>query len=364
MSDETPRASGTRFSLWKKIVFGVCGTLLGLIVLEGAATGIAIGYDLLTQAPPPAVTELSEEKHAQYDQELGWVNTPNVQLRDHYGPGKTITINSQGLRGLQDHERDDVFRVICLGDSFTLGYGVDDRETFPFLLNDKLQSDVEVVNMGQGGYSVGQDYLWLKRLAPTLKPKLVVCVFITEDFRRLGTVRTANGFGTPQFDVIGDSIEVSNIPVPAKLSVGESLPVAYNFTTTLTRHSVLARSLANMVPGEEIDPDEHALYVGAHILLEIQRLCQKIDCGMVVALTPTLPEVFDVSAAVRYQQYVNALSGFLSEQGIPFRDLSPAFDQAVAQSYFLDEAFHHYSPQGNEVVAGELYEWIGPIMPK
>lgn len=364
MIDEKAKPQPEKITLFKKILFASCATFFGLIFLEGAATSVAIVYDLLSQDAPPTVTELSEEKHAEYDEELGWVNTPGVQLEDHYGPGKSITINSQGLRGLVDHTEEDAFRVICLGDSFTLGYGVDDRETFPLLLEEKLPNSAEVVNMGQGGYSVGQDYLWLKRLAPTLKPKLVVCVFIVEDFRRLLTIRTANGFGTPQFDVVGDSVEVSNVPVPPKLPVGEALPVTHTLTETLSRHSTLVRSLGNLVRSEEVDQDEQALYTGVHILLEIQKLCQKMDCGMVVALTPTLPEVFDVSAAVRYQKYENALSIFLSERGIPFRDLSPAFDQSVAKPYFLDEAFHHYSPAGNAVVAQELAEWIAPWIPE
>ena len=348
-----------KLTTWKKCVFALLAMILGLVLLEGITTGVAIAYDLAGHwGNPQRVTELSEEKHAQYDEELGWVNIPGKRIEDHYGPGKTITINSQGLRGLQENDADDVFRMICLGDSFTLGYGVDDRETFPYFLNEKLPESTEVVNMGQGGYSVGQSYLWLKRLSPELKPDLVVCVFITEDFRRLNTERTANGFGTPQFEVRGNRIEVNNIPVPQKLAPGTTLPATQAFSRSLQTHSTLAKTLKSLIASETIDEEEQALYLGAHVLLEIQKLCQKMDCGIVVALTPTLPEVFDMSAAIKYQQYSSVLNEFLTQKGIPFRDLSPAFDSSIARAYFLDESFHHYSPQGNRVVAEALHEWI------
>lgn len=192
-------------SLIKRVGFSVLAVSLLLIFLEGLLSAVWVGLEVGTLlSDGPRVAELKEEFHCQYDEELGWANKPGTRLEDFYGPGKSITINANGVRGLSDLSKDKpdgTFRAICLGDSFTLGYGVDDRETFPFLLQEEGGAGVETVNMGQGGYSIGQCYLWLKRLGPELKPDLVVCIFIVEDFRRLMTGRTANWFATPRFDV-------------------------------------------------------------------------------------------------------------------------------------------------------------------
>ena len=42
-------------------------------------------------------------------------------------------------------------RIICSGDSFTLGFGVDNEHTWPQQLAAR-NANLETVNMGQGGY--------------------------------------------------------------------------------------------------------------------------------------------------------------------------------------------------------------------
>lgn len=360
MSKQSLKAGKLKMSRRKKLLFAGLAALFGVTLLEGFATWFAVGSDLVQNWKQPAqVGVLSEERHCQYDEEFGWANKPETVIADFYGPEMTISINSQGFRGLENYDAmNDAYRLICLGDSFTLGYGVDDRETFPFQLQQNLKAGTQVVNMGQGGYSVGQSYLWLKRSAPELKPDLVVCVFIVEDFRRLNSTLTGNGFSTPQFEVENGSLVVSNIPVPKKLQAGETLSQNFAIAESLTNHSMLAKGIAKMVSSEKMDADEHALFVALHLLRETSRICNEMNCPMVVALTPTLPELFDPASSLKYQQYSDSLKSFLKTEGIPFHDLRPAFQNLDSETIFLDEKFHHYSAEGNRVVAEALANWL------
>ncbi len=360
MSKLSPKTGKLKMSWRKKLLFASLATLFGITLLEGFATWFAVGSDLVKNWKQPIqVGVLSEERHCEYDKEFGWANKPGTVIADFYGPGQTISINSQGFRGLENYdEKPDAYRLICLGDSFTLGYGVDDRETFPFQLQQNLKLGTEVVNMGQGGYSVGQSYLWLKRSAPELNPDLVVCVFIVEDFHRLNTTRTGNGFATPQFEVENGSILLKNVPVPKKLPTGAALPQNLAISESLTNHSTLAKGIAKIVATEEMDADDYALFVGLHLLRETSRICDELNCPMVVALTPTLPELFDPAASLKYQQYSDSLKSFLSTEEIPFHDLRPAFQDLDSDTIFLDEKFHHYSEAGNRVVADALVSWL------
>ena len=195
---EAPRdSSRPRRPLARRIAFAALAVSLILVLLEGLLSVIWVAIDVNSVLQQrPKVEVLREEYHCQYDEELGWANKPSTKLEDFYGKGRSITINANGVRGLTDFDEQKpkrTFRTICLGDSFTLGYGVDDPDTFPHQLQTLAGDGQEVVNMGQGGYSVGQCHLWLKRLGPKMKPDLVVCVFIIEDFRRLLIERTANG---------------------------------------------------------------------------------------------------------------------------------------------------------------------------
>ena len=76
---------------------------------------------------------MAERRHTEYDAELGWVSVPGHAVPDIYGPGRSITINRQSFRNKREFpERAPAgkLRVICSGDSFTLGYGVDDDATW------------------------------------------------------------------------------------------------------------------------------------------------------------------------------------------------------------------------------------------
>lgn len=355
-------------SVPKRIAFAVLAVSLILIFLEGLLSVIWVAIDLASVlGGGPRVEILREEYHCEYDKELGWVNKPGVKLDDFYGEGRSISINANGLRGLTDltgDRPDSTFRTVCLGDSFTLGYGVDDPDTFPHQLQRLAGPGHEVANMGQGGYSVGQSYLWLKRLGPELKPDVVVCIFIVEDFRRLLVQRTANGFATPQFSVEGSQLVVSGIPVAAKLSKGSLLLRQGEVAGAMQKSSAVARTLGKFIPTSPAPGDEEAMFIGIHILKEIAAECREFDCPMVLVLTPTLPELFDAAAISRYEGVSRVLAQFADQESIPYSDLRPAFmNEENRSGLFLDEAFFHYSQSGNSIVARELHKWLPDAVP-
>ncbi len=273
------------------------------------------------------------------------------------------------MRGQTDFagdKPDSAFRTICLGDSFTLGYGVDDADTFPHQLQTLAGEGQEVVNMGQGGYSVGQSHLWLKRLGPKLKPDLVVCVFIIEDFRRLLVNRTANGFATPRFRVTDGNLNVSNIPVPAKLEAGLRMSRPGEIIGAMKKSSALFRTIGQVVGEPPAPTDDEAYFIGAHITQETAALCQEMECPIVLALIPTLPELRDSGLISRYEAVSRGLGELMHQQKIPFLDIQPAFlrERNIALRLFLTDAFQHYSAAGNAIVARELDEWLRKTVPE
>ena len=336
--------------------------------MEGLASICWSIYELYALwSDGPRAVELREEYHCEYDSELGWINRHGTEIIDFYGPGKSITIDEHGLRShknLTESLTPDPMRVICLGDSFTLGYGVDDQQTYPYVLQKLGNGQLNVSNMGQGGYSVGQSWLWLRRLAPTLKPDIVVCVFIVEDFRRLNETRTANGFGAPHFTVNGTSLAVGNTPVPEKLSPGELILQPGTLGNTLRRSSSIARTLSLALPDSDTASDEELLITGLLVLRKIKQVCRKQQCQVVFALTPTLSDLYGVESKLRYEEFSHSLQDFMERENLPFVDLQPAFLAREMQitNLFLDEEFHHYSATGNALVATELHNWLSRVM--
>ncbi len=96
----------------------------------------------------------------------------------------TITINSSGYRGRELHtDKRGRFRIMVVGDSFTLGWGVEDDETYPaqmerILANEYHKEGIEVINAGfAAGYSPDTYYLFLKERGLQLHPDLVLIGF-------------------------------------------------------------------------------------------------------------------------------------------------------------------------------------------
>jgi lysophospholipase L1-like esterase len=190
----------------------VLGMTLTLFFLEeGVSSTLLFVMQWKESAQKPPL----ERIYTRYDPDLGWVGIPNVSAADVYGPGKGLRTNSRGFRGADEVDRHvpaGKVRVICLGDSFTLGYGVGNESTWCRLLA-RRDPHLETVNMGQGGYGLDQDYLWYVRDGAVLDHDILVFAFITEDFRRMQKDKF-QGFGKPVLRLEGDAIVAGNVPVP------------------------------------------------------------------------------------------------------------------------------------------------------
>lgn len=84
--------------------------------------------------------------------------------------------------------RADAFRIMVLGDSFTAGWGVADREndSYPAQMERKLAKDgcgTQVFNLGVSSYSPSTYGVVLDSFAPAIKPHLVVIAVDDGDFQ-------------------------------------------------------------------------------------------------------------------------------------------------------------------------------------
>lgn len=126
-----------------------------------------------------------------FDPEVGTRFHPS-QERDIFATGNrfmhTADINALGLRGHEprpEADGDAGRRVVCLGDSFTFGWGVEDDETFPVQLEALLEGEsdgpVDVINCGLPGYNTYQEHQLYKKLMQPLAPDVVVIGWYLND---------------------------------------------------------------------------------------------------------------------------------------------------------------------------------------
>lgn len=101
----------------------------------------------------------------------------------------TYRFNDRGCRGpdYQVPRPADVLRVLVLGDSYVLGVGVHEQDTFTAQLQEMLSkradnnNQVEVINCGVSGYSTAQARLLFERLGEVYRPDLVILGMVMND---------------------------------------------------------------------------------------------------------------------------------------------------------------------------------------
>jgi hypothetical protein len=354
--------------LWKRLLFvgiGLVGIPLAIVaLLEGASSLVLFQRDL----SDPPVQQLSERRHTTYDTLLGWVAVPEFYDPDLYGPGVSLRTNAQGFRAdhaIAPHVPSGRTRAICSGDSYTLGWGVDNDHTWCHLLEQRIPG-LETVNLGQGGYGVDQAYLWYRRDGLALDHDLQIFAVIAEDFERM-RYPDFRGFGKPVLELEGDRLRVGNVPVRAWSyhwpRLAEYL-YAVRPAFAHLRMSMLVTRLGHRLDRSDDRPDElnpEHWRVVERLLQDLASLNRAKHSRLVVVFLPMRLD-FDGHKSDRWRK---ALAAAAARDGYRFVDLVEVFRRIPRDS--LDALFlrenDYYSHYGNgghtwaaDLIAQRLHE--------
>jgi len=146
------------------------------------------------------------------DGRYGYVLRPNA--RDHErGPDfdVTYTVDATGHRvtPTPDHPR---AMVAFVGDSFTFGDGVEDNQTYAWLLGAKWR-DVKVVNAGVSGWGITQGYLAISDLLASKAPlSAVVYEMIPDDIYRSYLRSPVTAGVRRRLEFVGGRFEMRDAP--------------------------------------------------------------------------------------------------------------------------------------------------------
>lgn len=345
------------------LIFNLISIVIILLLCEGLAS-VILFFQTVTASPPVA-----ERQHTQYEPTLGWVNRPNVTIADLYGPGLDLQTNSQGFRNRHDFSREvppGKIRLICSGDSFTLGYGVDNDDTWCQQL-ENLDKRLETVNMGQGGYGIDQAYLWYKQDGVQLDHDVQVFAFITTDFERMQQTEFF-GYGKPLLRIEDSELVIDNVPVPQRAFYLPWLTHNRQAIRQLTSVQLLSQFLPDSDTAQartQAVDQPRSEQVAAAILKDLLQLNRAKGSTLVLAYLPTLGDyqTIDQSATETWRNFLNLAA---QETGVVYIDLIETFRSLPTnqvQTMFIPEgeldfpgAAGHYSVEGNQWVASSLHE--------
>jgi len=347
----------------KKTLLAAAAFVVTFALIEGLASEALLGYQLFLKRKPP----LAERLHTRYDPELGWVAVPNLYIPDMYGPGLSFRSNDQGFRNDRSFRGDPPpgkLRAICAGDSFTLGYGVDDEHPWCQVLT-RLDGRLETVNMGQGGYGIDQAYLWYRRDGLAVRHQLLIFAFVTADFNRMQRGSFLN-YGKPVLELRDGRLVVDNVPVPKSAFrfswLITNLPLFEDLRVVKFAGGVREQLVARAPNLKAKPPSEEATQLAAAIFAALRDLAR--EAGVVPVLV-YLPNQSDYDGSPLTDQWRAIVAKQAAELGVPFLDLVEDFQKMPRSlgALFIPpnrlrfgEAAGHYTAKGNEVMAKTLYD--------
>jgi hypothetical protein len=333
-----------------------------LIVIEGAVSWFLVARDVV-------VLPWVAEPYTRYDADLGWVNKPNVVLQNMFGTGAWVRTNGQSFRNASDIAPavpPGRYRVICSGDSFTFGDGVDNDHTWCQQLTAR-DPRIEPVNLGEGGYGADQAYLRFLRDARDLQYQVHVFAFISDDFVRMEEP-VFLGFGKPVLVIEHGELVARNVPVPSLASKYPwliAIPRALRDTRVGSLiDRVRKKFAASRGRGADAEHQRNERTRAAIRLLfaGLKRASDARGGRLVLLYQPVIYEI-DTS---RLNPWTKFLEETAREQQIAFVNvLDEMRTRSDSESLFLQTgtAAGHYSNAGHAVVADALYARISGMLP-
>jgi lysophospholipase L1-like esterase len=384
------------------------GLLLGLILAELVARLLVPEFMSLHVHPGSIIHDqfMAHDRLGQYDERLGWKLRPSaVGVNRGREFTHEIRTNSHGYRDTEHTPArpPGKRRIVLLGDSFAMGWGVERQQMFSSLL-ERLVPDLEVINLGVAGYGTDQEVLTYESEGSRYETDWVLLAVLPGN--DVHDNLRGSRYHKPYFLLDGDSLSLHGVPVPYTVVHSRKVPVSadagYQLHDWLDSHSALYaftfHQLASLEPlqrrwlasgllhrqitvfGREdvlfLKKEPPANFARGWLILErlLRRWRDDVrqhQAVPVVLLVPNhlqvYPELWQEAVKEYHldaQEYDleaphKRLVRACQEDGIAVLDLLPGLRDAAAGSlpiYWRQDP--HWTPEGHRVVAELIAEFL------
>lgn len=302
-----------------------------------------------------------------------YVQKPGTSGR-HISPGEfdaEFHINFKGLRGQEIHyERNHVDRILALGDSFTFGFGVAERETWPAQLQRMVWSPIEVINAGVMGWGLAEYLIWFRKEGRKYQPDLVVVGVHASDWENAGN-------GLTSLDSHGN-VQIHQAASDAHDKV-RSIAQWIPFYETLMTHS----ALANVVRGVTVKllhrnratasgegrSNEDSFYdfekLNYALLKELDHQVREAGGKLLLLFLPKYEALYPESDPdIVSHLFQKRLHQWTLGLGIPLYDMWPVYRDVLDRNgkdpsylYFLKDG--HSNARAYRLIANTITAYIG-----
>jgi len=232
-----------------------------------------------------------------------------------------------------------VFRILCVGGSSTWGKGVEDNETWPFLLEKKLIEngiDAQVINAGLPGYSSFQILILLREYLLSYDPDVVLMYAGFNDMALSAGPYTMRELWSM---MRGEATASSNVIMRTQEVLSPFfLYNALQFAIVGARRH-MERS------GEVIVANRHEF---VRNIREISELCAKTQVRFLA-----------MAEATQYDDdyYHSGLGELAKRRNFPFVDVYAEFRRNPGAIHWFSDVVH-LTPEGNLKLADMTFEFL------
>ena len=355
----------------KNLLLALLSFLFAFLILEGAVRILNLEEPRPMQAGPKKDWALVPDRiWIEHHPRLGWYHQKNKDaIHTHQSYEVRIRTNQDGFRSMREYAEEKpagVTRILALGDSFTFGFGVEDAENFPAVL-EAAHPDLEAINLGVAGYGVDQILMAYREIGAHYHPDYVVISIFPEDFWRSLRAFADTGHAKPYFVLNPKGQpELRNVPVPQPFTLRTNqFPevIQYGPVERLLMQSaawrLTQRGLTRLGKNFRwIDPDTTAEWILGKALLKT--LIEEIRAsGSQPVLVLIAPERW--MAGDRKESVHKSVIRLVQSEKVDFIDLAPDFREAVGKgkvSDFYIPEDGHWTVKGHQLVASILEKYL------
>lgn len=300
-------------------------------------------------------------------------------------------VNKLGLRGrdIQLKKALDHYRILMLGDSFTMGKGVDDDKTFSALLEKSLNiknntvnnKTIEVLNAGVDSYSPILSFFQLTKDLKSLAPDLVVLNVDMSDLIQ-DTAYRNNATHGAEGEIIGIDGRERRLTKKVRDWIDRNLYmtrlILFYFAKTFTSHTEITvekvvdrinPELLNHTLAEDTADRKEQWQNIFDSILKIKRYCDTNEIKFLLTVYPWGHQVNDKEwipgrfavipkTAVVSDKSIHIIQEFSINNNIALLNVFPAFRSYNGTSPLYFSYDMHWTPTGHKVMAQELERYI------
>jgi lysophospholipase L1-like esterase len=404
-----PASQRPRRSLGRKLLFVLLSQLVALLVAALICEGVFRVLEMRTAAKASYVGEGGIWFP---DGRWGWKPAIGDFKETTFEFSVTGSINSLYMNdvpfvpGADDHRT----RILALGDSHTYAVGASTNQTWPKVLEQKLNADhpgsFRVYNGGIVGFNVDQDLLRLIDDGPIVKPNYVIygLSYATNLYNLLppdhgGWIYGDNAHARDYFDLdeSGNLVQKRWLPTttPGTTQANSDVERIRRFMDCFATFRFLRRSKLALVIGSHLKIGGQSLWPNVEVIVEkeipeqhqyqwklfeavlnrINEECIRQHAQLIVVGIPYLPQVYDeiwdstFGGNPKFSRTagIERVRAMCAARGIPYIDTRDALhDKAQELGHWVH--YHHDAhptPEGHEVIAETIFraDVLKPLVP-